>query len=106
VAHQAPGSRHVALDRGAVLGDVTDVEGERLVLAQPGAQGQREEDMIAKAAGVLARDLEQLGLLEFGHGAVRTVMDGVVRHACSPSWLLRLPASTLQWQLTVKRELR
>jgi hypothetical protein len=33
------------------------VERERLVFAQPGPQGQGEEDMVAETAGVLTRDL-------------------------------------------------
>jgi hypothetical protein len=37
--------------------------------------------MVAETASVLARDLEYLGLLELGHGAVWTAMDGIVGHA-------------------------
>lgn len=47
---------------------VADVEGGDLELAQGGAEGDSEDDVIAEAVPVLSADAEQPGLLDVGQG--------------------------------------
>lgn len=56
--------------------DVADVERGDLVLAQPGAEGEREEHVVTEAVPVLAGDSKQDGLLGLGEGSGRAG-DGV-----------------------------
>ena len=50
----------------AAVEDVTDVERGKLELAEPGAESQSEQDVIAESVPVLAGDVEQAGLLDVG----------------------------------------
>jgi hypothetical protein len=60
-------------DASVVVQDVADVERGELVLAQPGPEREREDDVVAEAVPVLSGDPEQAGLLDLGQRAGRAM---------------------------------
>jgi Terminase large subunit, T4likevirus-type, N-terminal/Terminase RNaseH-like domain len=75
-----------AADPAVLVQDVADIKGGELVLAEGGAEGEREEDMVAKPVTMLTGDLEQASLLDGCEGAGRADDGGDVRgHHKPPS---------------------
>ena len=72
---------------------VADIEPGELVLAQPGAKREGEDDVVAEPVPVLPGDLEQAGLLDVGEGSGRAGDSGGVGHGNPPPHTDAPPAS-------------
>jgi phage FluMu gp28-like protein len=68
----APADTAVGVDQ------VADVEGHDLMFAQPGAEREGEDDVVAKPTPVLAGDLEKASKFDLGEGAGRAADDGSI----------------------------
>jgi len=83
---------NAAADAPVIVHDVADVERGDLVLAQPRPQGDCKDDVVAEPVPVLARDLEQTGLLDVSESSGRAGDGGGVGHGDPPQHTHAPPA--------------